>query len=686
MNMKPIQKTPQLNPRLLALYGLVGLVMAVFLARLWQMQVSAGDYYRARADSNRLRQITIDAPRGILYDRYGTILARNTPSYDVTIIPAYLPEDEDAEMQVYQQLSRLLGMPVSGKTASLQGATGPGIKDIVDEARGIAPYRPVTILSGVPRDVALQVKEESPRLPGVDAVIVSSREYPLGRLTSHNVGYTGRLSVDVVDRVNQSLVDAMASGKRESLIQFFLDVQAARSYNPDTDRMGLTGVEASYEDSLRGVKGERTIEEDVAGRELRTVGPEVDPVPGRNVYLTLDRDLQQIAYEALQQQIDQINAYAGTLRTKRGAVIALDPRNGQILALVSLPTFDNNLFARGITSEEFDALKRDAFLPLFNHAIGDQVQPGSIFKIIPAAAALQEDVVTRRTIWFDSGSIVIPNKYFPDDPRQAQTFYSWNRAGEGRTDVIVALAQSVNTFFYVVGGGLDVPNQPKWEGLGLTRLVTYTQSFGLGELTGIDLPGEAPGHVPDGQWKRLTYGENWALGDTYNLSIGEGFLTATPLQMLNATAAVANGGTLYKPEMVLRVVDADGNEIRSFQPQAIARVPISPENLQIVREGMEACVAWGTGTKAQVAGLTVAGKTGTAEFCDDLAQKLGYCVTGQPKPTHAWFTAYAPADNPQIALIVYIYNGGEGSQAAAPVAQKILQFWWNRQNGSQAKP
>jgi penicillin-binding protein 2 len=240
-------------------------------------------------------------------------------------------------------------------------------------------------------------------------------------------------------------------------------------------------------------------------------------------------------------------------------------------------------------------------------------------------------------------------------------------------------------FFYQVGGGLDIPGQPKFEGLGLRKLVEYQKLFGLGQLTGIDVPGEAPGHVVDAQWKRLNYGENWSLGDTYNLSIGQGYALATPLQMVNALSAVANGGTLYQPQLLLRVADADGNEVKSFEPHIVRTLPISPTNLAIVREGMEAAVSCSLGSctadKAQVAGLRVAGKTGTAEFCDDLAQKLGYCVAGLQPPTHAWFMAYAPADNPQIAILAYIYNGGEGSQAAAPVVQKVLQHWYDRQTG-----
>jgi penicillin-binding protein 2 len=249
------------------------------------------------------------------------------------------------------------------------------------------------------------------------------------------------------------------------------------------------------------------------------------------------------------------------------------------------------------------------------------------------------------------------------------------RSGHGETNVVKAISDSVNTFFYITVGGLDVPDRPEFEGLGLEKLTAYEKAFGLGRPTGVDLPGEAPGHVPTASWKRLNYGESWSTGDTYNLAIGEGFALATPIQMLNATAAVANGGTLYRPQTMLRAVDSDGNTVREFTPDVIGTLPVSEENLAIVRTGMERAVTQGTSTAVQVEGLSIAGKTGTAEFCDGLAVELGFCANGIPKPTHGWFIAYAPVDQPEIALLVYLYNGGEGSQVAVPVAKKILQYW-----------
>jgi len=654
----PAQKPPQANPlqmRQLSLYGLVVLVFFIFFARLWYLQVAQGAYYRKKATVNSDRLVLVEAPRGMIYDRSGAPLVRNIPSFSVSIVPAYLPDDELEEMEVYRKLSLLLNMPITSAAASSRPSGGePGIKDIVDKAvREGQYYREIPIKTGIPREAAMIVAEQTMKLPGVKVQITGTRYYPLGSLVSQILGYAGR----VPEEIAQSYKD--------------------QNYDPDVDRVGLTGIEYVVESFLRGTKGRKYIEEDVAGREVRVVGQPDPPVSGDNVYLSIDLGLQKAATEALQAEINEINRFAGREMTRRGAVIAMNPQNGQILAMVSLPTYDSNLFSRGISQTAWNAIVSDVHLPMVNHAVSDQVAPGSIFKLIPASAALQEKVITPKTIIYDPGTIVIPNKYFPNDPGQAKKLTCWLKTGHGDMDLLHGLAYSCDVYFWEVGAGYDVPDHPKFDGLGIDRLVKYSQMFGLGELTGVDIPGEAAGHVPTQKWKRLTFGENWATGDTYNYAIGQGYLLVTPMQMLNMTAAVANGGTLYKPQMVDRIIDSEGNVVRAFKAQPIRRVDISLENLQLVQQGMEAAVMWGTSTKAQVPGVRVAGKTGTAEFCDDLARDLGFCYTGNT-PTHAWFISFAPVDNPQIALVVYIYNGGEGSEHAVPVAKKILDYYLGR--------
>ncbi len=672
------------NPRVVTLLIVALAILSLFVLRLWDVQVVHSADYRAKADQNRFRLEAVDAPRGVIYDRNGVPLVRNAPNFQVQIIPAYLPDDQDTEMKVYQRLSQLLNMPVESQPIKSNAVIGMGhgvlsvldgmqfiydrlnekidargccIKNIVDEVRDLAPYNPVTIKSSLERDLAMRIAEESYSLPGVRVNVATTREYISGTITSQILGYMRRISAD----------DMKALPPDE--------------YEADTDRIGAVGVEAQLEDQLRGTKGHRYIEEDVVGREVRVVG-QIDPdVPGNNVYLTIDFDLQKFAQRALQAEIDLLNnnAYGKTV-TRRGAVVAMNPKTGEILAMVSLPTYDNNLFSRPVIKQsDVDAITNDPYLPQINHAFQSAFPPGSTFKIIPAAAGLQEKVITPRTLINDPGMIVIPNEYFPDDPRMAQKFYGWNLSGFGNQNIVQALAHSVNVFFYELGGGYHVKDQPEFNGLGIERLKQYSEYFGFGSKTGIDLVGETAGFVPDPVWKRRFTTENWTLGDTYNMAIGQGFLTASPLQVLNAYAAIANQGVLMVPQIVQQVVDVNGKVIQRLAPRVLNTVPVNPENLTVVRQGLDAVVnsADGTGIKAQVPGVHVAGKTGTAEYCDDMAQKNGDCYPGH-QPSHAWFAAYAPFEDPQIAIVVFIYNGGEGSLVALPVAQKILQYWFEQ--------
>jgi penicillin-binding protein 2 len=682
--------------RQLSFYIVIILVFGIFVARLWQLQVIQRDYWTHQAEINRSRLVSLPAPRGIIYDRNGVPLVHNIPNFIVTITPGYLPETEEglrdhaAEGKIFARLSELLDMPVTTLVASntltsstqltpstqltvsimlttstaltstrmLARADELGIKDLVDRAidpddhiNYSGPFRPVTIKSGVEQAAAMIILEELSELPGVGVSVVPIREYPQGPIFAPLMGYLAGIPASLAEDYE------------------------ARGYDLSSDKVGLAGLEYTVENDLRGQVGYKYVEEDVAGREVRSMG-EVLPVAGDSVYLSIDADLQKAAYETLQAELEAINRQRGEDSTRRGAVIALNPQTGDVLAMVSLPSYDNNLFARGISWRDYQPILDDPHRPLINHAIADQVQPGSTFKIIVASAGLQEEVITPRTQILGSGTLVVPNKYFPNDPGRATRFSCWNKAGHGYLDVVHAIAQSCNIFFYETGGGLDIPNEPVFEGLGQARLSEYATLFGLGKQTGVDLPGEAEGHVPTATWKRRLFGENWSTGDTYNFSIGEGYLQVTPIQMLNAAAAIANDGTLYRPQLVHHVTTVDGQPVRSFQPRIIHRLPISSTYLALVREGMELAVESGTSVGAQVPGVRVAGKTGTAEFCDDLAQQRYMCQPGA-WPTHAWFAAFAPAEDPELALIVYIWNGGEGSERAVPVAQKILDYYFH---------
>jgi penicillin-binding protein 2 len=626
-----------LRRRLLAFRGIVILIFLIFALQMWRLQIVEGERYQLMADRNRFRLVPTEASRGVIYDRYGHILIRNIPSFAVTIIPAYLPEDEQEEMAVFSQLSTLLEIPVSTAAASA-GPFSPqrGIKEMVDEVRDAAPYRALTIKTNVDRDTVFIIEEEHLDLPGVLIEIDPIRQYPSGDLTSHVIGYVG----------------AVPSEQAETY--------ADRGYDPNNDKVGLTGVELTFDEELRGSKGSKYIEVDVAGREVRAVGDPQPPLPGHNLILTIDLELQQFVEEALSRGMENV-------ASESGVAIAMNPQSGEILSLVSLPSYDNNLFATGISQEDWAGLQEDPNKPLVNHAIIGQYPPGSAFKIIPAAAALEEGVVNRRTTLTCQGTLWLPNKYFPDDPELAQPFYCWIHKldrGHGSLNIIQGIAQSCDIFFYQVGGGFE-----DFEGLGLERLSEYANLFGLGQPTGIALPGEASGLVPTQKWKRINYAESWSTGDTYNVSIGQGFILVTPLQLLNATVAVANGGTLYRPQIVYQVTDAEGQVIRPFAPEVIRQVPVSKENLAMVREGMQAAVDWGTARQAQLEGVAVAGKTGTAEYPGPRDEE-GHL------PTHAWFTAFAPVQDPEIALVIFVAGGGEGTTTAVPIAAEILRYYF----------
>ena len=468
-------------------------------------------------------------------------------------------------------------------------------------------------------------------------IVEPVREYIAGPLMAHLLGYMGPIPEAEAEQYDE------------------------QGYGPN-DLVGLTGVEYSYEPDLKGESGSRYIEVDVLGREIRTVIEESAPVPGHNLTLTIDLPLQTAMENAVKAGLEQA-------KVKSGVAIAMNPKTGEILGMVSLPTYDNNQFARGISMEEYSALLQDPGHPLINHAISGLYPPGSTFKIIPAAAALEEGVITAQTTVNDPGIIWLANQYFPNDLSQAQPFYCWIHTygrGHGNVNVVSALTVSCDVFFYVVSGGYG-----DFRGLGEPLLHYYALQFGLGDLTGIDLPAENPGLVPSSRWKRINLAESWVTGDTYNMAIGQGFVLTTPLQMLNATAAIANGGYLFRPQVVRQVTEADGTLVRDFRPDLIRQLPIAPENVDLVRQGMYGAThsPGGTALAVNLPGLEVAGKTGTAEFPGERDEKGNL-------PTHAWFTAFAPYDDPEIVIVVFVEGGGEGSAVAVPIGKEILKAYF----------
>ena len=601
--------------RFAALRGTIVLLFVILLAQLWRMQVVESRTFQLRAEHNRLRVDTISPPRGVAYDRNGVQLVSNIPTFAVVLVPADLPTAREDRRGLFRELAQILRVELWRIQEEFEAREAQ--RDL---------YTPLTIQTNVPRELAFAVAENSYRLPGVRVQIEATRGYPYGSLTSHILGYVGRISAEEYASLQE------------------------RGYELN-DRVGKTGVEATSEALLRGVPGRETIETTADGKKVASLGT-VPPRPGANLHLTIDLDLQKKMAEVMEKSMGP---------SRYAAAVALNPKSGEVLGMVSIPSYDNNLFSQPLSSEDLRRLLEDPRRPLLNHAIGGAFPPGSIFKVITGAAALQEGVASASTQIVSTGQISVANQY---DPSTVYVFKDW--ASLGLLDFNRALALSSDVYFYHLAGGYQ-----KFNGLGIDRLARYTRWFGLGERTGIALPGETTGLVPDAGWKREQWKEIWLLGDTYHFGIGQGFLMATPLQMANVVAAIANGGTLWKPQVVREVVSADGQVVRPFAREAIRSLPIDPGHLATIKRGMRDAVATGPATTAQAPGVQVAGKTGTAEFGDRDPR------TGAYTTTHGWFIAFAPYDDPEIALVVF-HEQGQGALTAAPAAKEILRYYFTR--------
>jgi penicillin-binding protein 2 len=653
--------------------------VAMLVARLLQLQFVKHEGYVAQAEENRITLVSDPAPRGVIYDRRGVQLVRNIPSFAVTITPADLPDSEAQTEAIYTRLAKLLQMPivVPGSTPQAPCTPGRGIRDLVEEGEGFAPYEPVKIRCDIDKVVALIIREEAAQMPGVEVIVEPLRDYPTGSLTSTLIGYMA----PIPDPQDAPLT---------------YSYYTSRGFLPGRDRIGVSGIEASMQDILAGQNGNLVVEEDVAGKALRVMGVETETVPGLNLQLTIDVRLQAAAEGALRQRIRFVSDWLGPNNTLRhptsGVAIVMNPNTGEILAMVSWPTYDNQRFARKVDYEYYTQLAGDPernippnpLYPLLNHAVNILYPPGSVFKIVTATGVLEEKVIDPDRELHDPGKITIRNSYFPTDPGKAKDFVCWNREGHGNVDFIHGIAHSCNVYFYKIGGGYE---EDRVEGLEIDNLIKWMELFGFGQPTGVELPGELSGFLPTPKWKRITWGENWATGDTYNAVIGQGYVHSTPLQMLNAYNVIINGGRLLKPTLVDKILDGEGNVVTDTQPVLIRNVPIAPENLNLIRTGLRLAVTEGTlegdinlfgevGIPVvDVPDVEVAGKTGTAEYCDENAWAKNLCVPGQ-WPAHAWTMLYAPYENPEVSVIVFVYNGQEGSRIAAPIAGAILRAYF----------
>ncbi|MBK9008997.1 MAG: hypothetical protein IPM31_18670 [Anaerolineae bacterium] len=733
--------------RLLLIYGVIAFVLATIIMRLVSLQIFSGQEWLDQAVENYVAEVSVPAQRGIIYDRNGYILARNIASYNVIITPAGLPDDEGDIQRIYREVSELTGVPAGGPVTdeSLENAKlfsacvpGPSIADMVALGDSIAPFVPVKISCNIGEELARIVRERSVDWPGVSLEIEPVRDYPTGSLTANVVGFLGPISAA------------------------FQSAYEARGFVANRDKIGYAGIETSMDDILLGKNGLRVIQEDVAGEELRNLEPPIPPTPGYNVTLTIDTRLQKVAEASL---IDEINFWNTRLDATHlissGVVIAMNPKTGEILAMVSYPTYENNRFARFIPGYYYEQLAQDPRHPLVNNAISAELAPGSTFKLSTATGAFNEGVIQVGQIVETPGRLLLCERFRPTDPctdRNSRPFVDWNyerngvinEAGFGSLDFFRCIAYSSNVCFYKLGGGFE--DEIK-EGLGIFRLGEYARALGYGARSGIQLPGEEDGLVPSPQWKRINTGENWSTGDTYIASVGQGYVLGTPLQVLMSGATIANRGKLMQPTLVREVqdgeghvvplwfdpetffiyeqrttTDADGRErvvwvnmadetkifplppagsyqISPFTPNIKWDVTVEPiinewsceagycdltgntktilpATIEAVRTGTRMAVTEDPlGTLHRVftefypIPIAVAGKTGTAEYCDDVARVLDRCRFGR-WPTHAWTLSYAPFDDPEIIVLAFAYNGGEGGSVAAPIVARVLQAYF----------
>ncbi|MDQ7027917.1 MAG: penicillin-binding transpeptidase domain-containing protein [Anaerolineae bacterium] len=755
--------------RLTLFQAVVFAVFLLFSVRMYELQIVDYDEFNDQANQNRLSSLPIAASRGAIRDRNDVRLAFNVPAYNVTIIPADIPDTVEEEFAVYNRLSALVNVPPTRAIADQSGSNLRSIEELVAEGEGIAPFRPVIIAQDIDRRVMMQILEERIFMPGVDIEVVGVREYPLGSSNqtpslSHIIGYLGPIPPEDAVELRE------------------------QGYNPAFDRIGYEGIERYLETLLGGVRGTRLREVDVAGEELGIIS-ETSSTPGQSVRLTIDAELQEAAEELLQEAMDNRNnpAYyqerGQTLPrglSTQGVVIAMNPNTGEVLALVSLPTYDNERFARAIDVPYYLDIADDPARPLVNNAIKGLYPPGSVWKLLTAAAVAEEEVIAPDIQLLAEGQLILENRYAPNDPAASQRFVCWLREGHGLVNLVQGIAWSCDVYFYQVGGGNPSINPAilRPGGLGVVDLFRYATATGIGSELGIELPFENAGRMPDEDWKRRNLGENWSTGDTYNAAFGQGYVTVTPLQLVTQVAAIVNGGTLYQPTIIREFFDQEGNIIEPFQPQILRTInpelvaddepmtlllledmlmngqaslactceenspwwdpfrcdpdgyrnvvnvsddPFTPvwreyrvhiplnysfngsvcqplrftpatnpyqpafiqsEALRLTREGMRAAVTIEGGTSGTAAlddmGIAVAGKTGTAEYCDDVARPLGYCVPGQ-WPSHAWYVGYAPYENPEIVIVAFVYNGDEGSFTALPLVRETMRRYFELQ-------
>ncbi len=586
------------NQRLGVTLTVVVAAFVVLIARLFYLQVIIGQELRHQSEINSIRIKSVDAPRGLIYDTKNRLLADNRPAYDLKIIV------RDAK-PVEQTISKL---------ARYTGFDEALLLDRLEKAKGTPTYKPVVLKADIGREALAAIEVNRWNLPGIVVGVSPRREYVFSPSAAHVLGYMGEINT--------------AEQKKEA----YRDCKTG-------DFVGKYGVERACESWLRGQRGGQQVEVNATGQVARVLRT-VDAVPGHNVVLSIDHDLQLRGEQLM----------AG----KAGAAVAVDPDSGQILAMVSSPSFEQNAFISGLSHDAWNALISDPQRPLSNKAIQAEYPPASTYKIIAAAAGLEEGVIDVNSSVYCAGALKFGNR----------TYRCWKRWGHGDVNVLKALKESCDVYFYKLG-----------QDLGVDRLAWYARAFGLGSPTGVDLDHEAGGLVPTAAWKKRRTGVSWQKGETLSIVIGQGFNLATPLQMAMVASAVGNGGTRYRPKIVKTIRTADGKTVYNSAPEVVGRLPVSKATLDLVREGLFEVVnqRHGTAWRSRLKSVVMCGKTGTAQVVGRREDSDG---DGELEPIkdHAWFVAYAPREKPRIAVSVIIEHGEHGSSAAAPVAAEMIRF------------
>ncbi len=585
------------------------MVFSLLTVRLGYLQITNGRTYATMAEANRSVTVAIPSSRGLIYDRKGRLLVANVASYAVRITPADLPWGQrDA---VAAQLGALLSMQPSDVLATVDSATG-------------SQFDPVTIKQDVPKVTADVISESVSQLPGVSVAIETRREYTTGTLMSHILGYTSQIDPATYARLR-------ASG-----------------YLPD-DAIGQAGLEASFESVLRGTYGQQVIERDATGKNLQVLKT-TNPVQGASLTLTIDTTVQKEALRALQWGMKAAHL-------KRGVFIVMNPQTGEVLAMVSLPTYDDNLFAKGISQADFQKLATDKTQPLIDNSVQSQFAPGSTFKLVTGSGGLQDKKLTATSKIRTAAYITIAGT----------KFWDWNHQGWGMCNISCGFGNSSDTFFYQVATML-----------GSERLSYYAHAYGFGQPTGIDLPGEASGIIPSNQWKVSTFGQPMFAGETAQAGIGQGYVAVTPIQLINAYTALANGGKLYRPQIVETITGPDGQVIQPFKPDLIRQVPVSAANLRTMRLAARASVTIRHTYNLVDMPVKVAGKSGTAEF--GIRDKLGRL------PYHSWFVGWVNKDptsadftktDSQLMFLAFAYSANTIGNAATEIAKDFLQIHYH---------